>query len=294
MKPTIVIENKAYLKIMTWVKRNPEMECSGYGTVAIEPKGVLRVLDAFLLKQENGRVETDITAEAYAKLCAELYGKGVKEYLNFWWHSHQKMSSFMSGTDKDTIRKIGAGGFMAASVFNVKEEIFSAFYSASGLDTPWGKSELYLDNLDTQVMPFVHPEQALWEAEYDSKVTIKEAVQWQTPAYEDWRGYKPVENLIVMDKPIDDEKPLDDWKGLDDWGLSVGEVQHLLAMNWESDHLETLVQHYPIEIDDIVMISSLGGEPKEVIWMLENEYSVSDILMELKAEQLQGYYNVSE
>jgi hypothetical protein len=168
MKPKVVLDNEVFRKIMHWVNKS-EYEVSGLGTVQVEADGVLRVTDAMLLPQKNGSTHTDIEAEDVNKALFLL--KDAPGQLRFWWHSHVNMNVFWSGTDMDTIKKIGEGGWFACSVFNKKREIRSAYYGVHGQSTPWGVSPLFLDELDTQVEPFKEPCAEIWDAEYEKNVT---------------------------------------------------------------------------------------------------------------------------
>lgn len=167
-KPKVFIENEVYRKIMYWVNKS-NYEVSGLGTLTVEADNTLRVRSAMLLPQKNGATHTDIEPEDVGKLMFQL--RNEPGDLRFWWHSHVDMPVFWSGTDMDTIRKIGAGGWFLSTVFNKKRELRSAFYSVNGMNTPWGLSSLFLDELETSVGPFVDPLQEIWDAEYTKNVT---------------------------------------------------------------------------------------------------------------------------
>lgn len=170
MKPTIIIEDDVYKKVMHWVNKS-QFEVSGLGMVRVEKDGVLRVVSAILLPQKNGSTHTDIEAEDVNKALYLL--RESEGDLRWWWHSHVKMAVFWSGTDHDTIKKIGSGGWFAATVFNQKNEVKSCYYGASGQSTPWGNQPLFLDDLITNVTTLADPRIAEWDAEYDKNVTVK-------------------------------------------------------------------------------------------------------------------------
>jgi hypothetical protein len=167
-KPTVIIENEVFQKIMFWVNKS-NYEVSGLGVLRVEDDGVLRVVDAMLLPQKNGPTHTDIEPEHVGKLMFQM--KDTPGELRFWWHSHVDMPVFWSGTDLDTIEKLGMGGWFLSTVFNKKREMKSCFYAVQGSNTPWGTEELFLDDLTTTVPAFVHARQAEWEEQYTTNVT---------------------------------------------------------------------------------------------------------------------------
>lgn len=172
MKPTILIEDEVYRKVMHWVNKS-DYEVSGLGMVKIEDNGVLRVVSAMLLPQENGSAHTDIEPEEVNKALFEL--RNSEGELRWWWHSHVKMGVFWSGTDHDTIKKLGEGGWFACTVFNQKKEVKSCYYSKDGQRTPWGTEPLMLDDLTTKVTIPNDPREAEWDAEYEKNVKIKKS-----------------------------------------------------------------------------------------------------------------------
>lgn len=170
MQPKVIIDNQVYRKIMHWVNKS-DHEVSGLGIVALEPDGIMRVTHAMLLPQVNTGTSTDIEPEDAAKMlykCKDLPGD-----LRFWWHSHVNMEVFWSGTDMDTIKKIGAGGWFLSTVFNKKREMRTAFYSVNGTVTPFGTFPLFQDLLDTKVEPFLEPSAERWDAEYAENVKAR-------------------------------------------------------------------------------------------------------------------------
>lgn len=167
MQPKVVIDNLVYRRIMHWINKS-DHEVSGLGIVQVEADGILRVTHAMLLPQVNGPTHTDIEPEDAAKLLYKC--KDIDGALRFWWHSHVNMDVFWSGTDMDTIKKIGQGGWFLSTVFNKKREMRSSFYSVNGTRTPWGESSLFQDNLTTTVMPFHELNAEQWDAEYTENV----------------------------------------------------------------------------------------------------------------------------
>lgn len=171
MQPKVIIDNIAYRRIMHWINKSSH-EVSGLGLLSIEPNGVFRVSHVMLVPQANTGTSTDIEAEDAAKLlyqCRDMPGE-----LRFWWHSHVDMNVFWSGTDMDTIRKLGEAGWFLSTVFNKKREMRTAFYSVAGTETPWGKFPLFQDELETKVEPFIEPNVERWDAEYSENVKARE------------------------------------------------------------------------------------------------------------------------
>jgi hypothetical protein len=175
MKPTILMENEVWRKVMYWVNKS-QFEVSGLGKIRVEEGGTLRVVDAMLLPQKNGHTHTDIEAEDVNRAMFML--KDSEGDLRWWWHSHVNMNVFWSSTDMDTIKKIGQGGWFAATVFNKKSEVRSATWVQEGQRTylPWGGPEaelapLFLDECSTKVVEFLDPKTPQWDAEYEKNVT---------------------------------------------------------------------------------------------------------------------------
>lgn len=166
----VILNNHVHRKIMHFVNKS-NYEVSGLGTVLVEDGGILRVTEIMLLPQKNGMTHTDIEPEDVGKLMFQL--KDAPGDLRFWWHSHVDMDVFWSGTDMDTIRKIGAGGWFLSTVFNKRNEMRSAFYGVDGRKTPWGISPLFEDKLETIIAPALNAEAAEWDAEYEKNVTVR-------------------------------------------------------------------------------------------------------------------------
>ncbi len=161
-KFTVSIDPKVHAKIMHWVHK-ASGECSGLGKVDIQG-GDFRVIDACLLKQENGAASTEIDASAITKAMFEM--RLSPGHLNFWWHSHVEMGVFWSGTDLDTIREIGKNGFVVSSVFNKKNEVKSAVYIKPSEILP----ECFFDDLPTHFISQVTKEdREAWDKEFEEK-----------------------------------------------------------------------------------------------------------------------------
>lgn len=168
----VIIPEPVYKKIMYWVNK-ADFEVSGMGTVTVSEPGIFVIEDVFLLKQEGTSTTTDIDANAMGKAMYEVHSRGLKGSLNFWWHSHVNMSTFWSGTDTDTIKQLGANGYLVASVFNKKEEVRSAFCTKAEIPYLGPRVEL-IDDITTEILVNVDTElEAQWCKEFDENVTRK-------------------------------------------------------------------------------------------------------------------------
>lgn len=169
MKPEVVIDQLVYQKIMHWVNKS-NYEVSGLGKVVLEG-GRYRVVDVMLLPQKNGSTHTDIEGDVVGKAMYEL--RETPGHLNFWWHSHVNMSVFWSGTDMDTIRKIGEGGWFLSTVFNKKQEMKSSLYVNNAFVNPelFKDKAVFIDDLPTNILNAISPELlAMWDRDYETNV----------------------------------------------------------------------------------------------------------------------------
>jgi hypothetical protein len=162
----LIIDNAVFQKINHWIQKAPG-EVSGLGKITING-GTFRVVDAILVKQENGAASTDLDPASVAKAMYEL--KDTPGHLNFWWHSHVNMNVFWSGTDIDTIREIGQHGFVVSTVFNKRRELLSSFYVQSNGVLP----ELFINNFPTQIISYLNQDEvAEWDREYEEKCSSR-------------------------------------------------------------------------------------------------------------------------
>lgn len=165
----LVIDDMVYQKVMYWVRKS-KVEVSGLGKVVVEDNTV-RVIDAMLLPQTNTASSTDIDAEGIAKAMFEL--KDTPGELKWWWHSHATMGVFWSGTDRDTIKELSGPGWFAATVFNHKAEMKSAFALASPI-------KAIADDIPTIIGARMIDKDIvdLWDLEYDENIKV--------PSYKSW------------------------------------------------------------------------------------------------------------
>jgi len=171
----IQINDLVWQKVFHWIEKSP-VEVSGLGKVVFDDKtGVFNVIDAYLVEQENGPAETEMKADAIAKLMAETFREPGR--LCWWWHSHVNMPAFWSGTDHATIRDLGGAGWVIATVFNKKREYRSAYYQAA-------PNKMLIDNIHTETLQVLSADLVkAWDDEYDNKVKEKKS-------YYGWQGHK--------------------------------------------------------------------------------------------------------
>ena len=186
LQAEVHIDNAIYEKIMYWINKS-DYEVSGLGTVVYdEEDGVFKVTEAFLIKQENTTVTTELDGLEISKLMAKVHkNKDIEGTLNFWWHSHVDMDVYWSPTDIDTIRSLGKHGWFLSTVFNKREEMRSAFYQKAGF-------AVFADNLETTITyPYDYSREEEWDAEYEEKVTISALVasSWKDDPIKDFSRF---------------------------------------------------------------------------------------------------------
>lgn len=310
MKPTIMIEDDVYKKIMHWVNKS-QYEVSGLGTVKVEEGGILRVVSAMLLPQKNGSAHTDIEAEDVNKALFQL--RESEGELRWWWHSHVQMNVFWSGTDHDTIKKIGEGGWMAATVFNQKKEVKSCYYSRDGMQTPWGFAPLMIDDLETKLSGVDDPRVAVWDEEYEKNVTIgrvtsiygntewgkrngaalvtydaKEAPPLERPkgmpkkVFKEWNSehVKYVAGIRAVRTEIDQAMDTDGVQGIDEYGFTIDERALLAREGWTLDDVDRLLQA-DLSPSEMLRIAALGVAPSEIQYMMQTQNYVATDIIEL-------------
>lgn len=180
MKPKVIIPSEIVEKIRYWCHKAGKDEISGLGHAQADMDGNIRILSTLLLPQQNGSTVTDIEADAVAK--AMYQTKDLPGELKWWWHSHVDMGVFWSGTDLDTIKKFGQGGWIVATVFNKKNEQKSAYFAPNAIQYPWGNAEIFHEEIETILNNVNDPKVKEWEKEFDDNVRKK---------YTDW-GYPTV------------------------------------------------------------------------------------------------------
>lgn len=171
MEIELKIPHAVYEKVMHWVNKAEGLEISGFGKVVrCKETNTFTVVDAYLLEQEGGAAHTDIDDKSLARLMYQT--KDIEGDLRWWWHSHVKMACFWSTTDTDTIKQLGANGWIVATVFNQKYEMRSALCYVTESD--FGTDTQMWDEVPTTIMD--KPEDAripLWDEEYQANVKRK-------------------------------------------------------------------------------------------------------------------------
>lgn len=299
MQPKVVIDNEVYRRIMHWVNKS-DHEVSGLGMVSLQPDGVLRVTHAMLLPQVNTGTSTDIEPEDAAKMlfkCKDLPGD-----LRFWWHSHVMMDVFWSGTDMDTIKKIGAGGWFLSTVFNKKREMRSAFYSVNGTVTPWGSYPLFQDLLDTKVEPFIEQNAERWDAEYAENVKARTyQSHFQRHA---WAGERAASGGVSghdgnvhrhgILNPLTDRRPFGvskkEWKRLRKEAKEI--TSHSLAVVQAIDKPALTTQEvtdvYGFTQDDRIFLSQEGWTDRDIEELFDEDVSPEEMLLMAAHGRLPG------
>jgi hypothetical protein len=101
-----------------------DTEISGYGRVQEVPNGLL-VDKVVLLEQTVSKTDTDIQAHSVTQLGLELHkaGEDIGRY-KLWWHSHNTMAVFWSGTDEKAMSPEQNNGrdYLVSVVVNFKHE----------------------------------------------------------------------------------------------------------------------------------------------------------------------------
>lgn len=246
----IQISREVYAKVMHWVNKSND-EVSGFGKVIYHAEtGVLQVTEAYLLKQRNGAAHTDIDGQSLAKL---MYtSKDEPGELKWWWHSHVNMQVFWSGTDTATIKELASQGWIAATVFNKREEHRSAISYVA--ETPFGKSVEIQDNIDTFIMDDFDENVEEWDKEYDANVEKTTYTGYHGGGYShvrseaDWRR-----NEYEWPPSLLDERRKS--KGVDDGAPNVG----------ESEYFKTGYYGYGAEAEAKIV----GMTPKQYVHVLE-------------------------
>lgn len=102
-----------------------DSEISGLGEVEIY-QGMIVIKKLMIFKQEVSSAHTTLDSEEVAKFIYKKFKKKENvENLKLWWHSHNSMDSFFSGTDDDTIEEEAKTGrdYMISIVSNNDGEV---------------------------------------------------------------------------------------------------------------------------------------------------------------------------
>ena len=133
-----------------------------------------------MVLQTNTGSSSESTAENRAKAVFDRYKQfGAREW-RWWWHSHHSMPAFWSGTDQETLEALTApNGWLAATVFNKKNESRSAVCFSSPIPC-------WIDDIPFQVglLPTAD-EKATWKAEFD-RCVIRPPTQVYWDGMDSW------------------------------------------------------------------------------------------------------------
>lgn len=299
MNVDVQISEIAYRKIMHWIRKAGKYEISGFGNVVYDEEAqTFLVTDAYLLEQENTGVTTDINDNAVGKLMYEHHKSKVKGELRFWWHSHAWMDVFWSGTDLETIEKLGKGGWFLNTVFNLKEEMRSAVYTTQPI--PAFEDELpttVLYSLDEKVVnkimaklgfkvkkdnfsnflwslePTVEKDEIkAWDKEYDDKVSIKKP----TPTGVRIPG-------VPSHLPLGDDSD-DEFSGFPHPGMYGGLLDTRGGIKSYEDLDEEEIDDIMTEMEEWIAMHP-GCSAKDVIEEFESEYPFISMLIPFKLKE---------
>jgi len=271
MKPKVIIDEAVAAKVNHFVHKS-NYEVSGLGIVRVLDNGTLHVVDTVLLPQKNGSTHTDIEPEDVCKLMYEM--RDIEGHLKWWWHSHVDMGVFWSGTDMDTMKKFGAGGWVLSTVFNKKGEKRSAYYSKDSISTPWGQSDLFLDELETIIKKPDDSRIAEWDAEYEANVKVAYTPMTGTSRWWDGseynRGWVQEGGVYKREHPT---RPA---------GMSKREWKKLKRMQREIGSTSTddgpEVDAYGFTQEERAMLAAEGVEDADLDYYAQMHYSKKDVL----------------
>ena len=294
MKPTIIIENEVYEKIMYWVNKSSD-EVSGLGIVQVEAGGILRVTSAILLPQKNGATHSDIEPEGVNKAMYAM--RNSPGELKFWWHSHVQMGVFWSGTDMTTIREFADGGWILATVFNQKNEMRSAFYDKNTVQSPWGPQPIFYDECPTSIATVARVIPPEWEADYKVNVTDQRksfnAWEWQRdmngrytgrypqyPGNESGYGYDNFgDDYVTREEPKSNPKrPMGVSKR--EWKKYIKDaLYNVPAVTGLSTVTPTFnLDAYGFDQEERLLLATHGLTEKDLDFLVENDFSPNEIL----------------
>lgn len=166
----VQISREVYDKVMHWVNK-ADFEISGFGTVEYDSeKKIFTINDAFLLKQEGKPAETDIDQTALSQLQYKVFKDKLPGELRWWWHSHVKMQTFWSTTDRATIAELSSNGWILATVFNQRYESRTAF----SCQTTFNNLTHLEDDINLTIMDYYQQDTFdSWDKEFTDNVTEK-------------------------------------------------------------------------------------------------------------------------
>jgi len=118
---TLYITSEAMKRIRYYTEA-ADGEVSGLGTIRRGANGHQIVDKVYLLEQKSSSGDTEIDTEAISKLMVTMMEENRDpSILKFWWHSHDNMGVFWSGTD-DTCAETLSHEFAFSLVVNKRGE----------------------------------------------------------------------------------------------------------------------------------------------------------------------------
>ncbi len=120
--PELRLTPRAHEKLDCWTDL-ASGEVSGLGTTTevrdrdgrIE---AIRVDNVHLLEQHCSESSTEMDSEAVARFLHEAACNDRADSVRLWWHSHADMDVFWSGTDEETVERIGGAPYFVSLVCN--------------------------------------------------------------------------------------------------------------------------------------------------------------------------------
>jgi hypothetical protein len=253
-------------------------EISGMGRI-VRDGNTLRVTKVYLPKQENSGTSTDLDEDSMASLMYE--SRDDEGDLNFWWHSHNVMPAFWSGTDDATINDLGKNGYIVATVFNHKREYKTAYYQGDNGFLP----AILIDDIPTSFHGVVNEEKAKqWDKNIEDNVVEK---RWM-PSYNK-KGKKSIKDK----KSYYDPSNWDDWDD-DVWAQGKEWSVDKQVWEWPQDHPKyktgTLLGN--AVTTEPQTLACLIGFSDSVMW--EDLYCEHEQVDELEVEddKLLAYYHI--
>lgn len=258
-----------YAEIDYYVQHEKD-EISGLGRIVQEEDGTMRVTKVYLIKQENGPTTTDLDEDAVAKLLFD--SREDEGDMNFWWHSHNDMKAFWSGTDHDTIKDLGKNGFIVATVFNHARDHRTAYFQgADGF-----KPEVFIDNIPTSFHAMYTQEEC---DKYDKN--IKDCVVKRTygngfPNYYSGNNYSNHYDGWSKGKTWDKENKKWVWPYELKEGKKSGKQQTLLGE--ESENESKSSQNAALVVEDLYdLVSAQEASQWEALWMEANDFTIYQV-----------------
>lgn len=174
----LLIPRKSYNKIMGYAKAC-DQEISGFADVEYkQDESAFVVGQVYLLEQEVGPAETEMTEEAVSQLMLKFINEGKTQMPRLWWHSHVHMATFFSGTDDATMAMLKNDSFVIGLVVNKEKSMLAQLrvYCAG----------ITLDDMPVAILEEEEADDPTLVQEVNSKVKKREYNWWGG----DWRKHE--------------------------------------------------------------------------------------------------------